>query len=309
MSAYHRILSSHFSDMEIQTLVDIFPLLRESETIELGFQLLKGANLYDSFFHFIVQYAAKHKLIWYTETELWRFMFSNDIWWMSQGMEQQTLVCSERGVIVLPPFATELNMGMADTYDFAHSYNRKYIKFSISNIEDVEYPIQIMYSMSNTLIIPRSTYSVKMMIYGDYATTEDLLLWHKNMPKTIKKMQISIFNNYNNLEMGEILKQYGDLEFLCFKHSCAFCNIQKVGFPSSLKRVDFELELGDNFQQMVINCVNDCPSLTSIILRNLTTDMRYHRHAEKIEGGLLNYDFKLLETSEADGITVYQFIK
>ena len=313
MNAYRKVLSSHFSDAEIQTLLDIFPYLRDPSNRELGFQLLKGSNLYDSFSHFMAQYAINHKLEWYYESELWDFMFSNKISWNSDNRISKTHIFSEQGNIVLPPFATELDLQVSGVYGYEwvngdNSVGGCY-KITISNVDDIDYPIKMCYYVGDNIECPKTVHTAELIIAGKYDNVTHCVLGHlyKNVPKAIKSITLSVYQDGDKLELGKSLKQFAELGYLEFGNIGNFYNIHNIGFPPSLKEVVSEILYGKEFQQMMLNCINDCPNLTSISLYHAETYKT--PKTNEIVQLLENNSFKLLEVGKKMNKVIYQFVK
>ena len=127
------------------------------------------------------------------------------------------------------------------------------------------------------------------------------------MPKAIKSITLSVYQDGDKLELGKSLKQFAELGYLEFGNIGNFYNIHNIGFPPSLKEVVSEILYGKEFQQMMLNCINDCPNLTSISLYHAETYKT--PKTNEIVQLLENNSFKLLEVGKKMNKVIYQFVK
>ena len=264
MNKQIKLLQTHFSDAEIQTLLDIFPYLRDPSNRELGFQLLKGSNLYDSFTHFMVKYATTHQMLWKYDDGLWDYMFAQKLV-LTDNHAFQTDIIFKCDEICLPLFSERLELRLNDCY------RSMYLPVTenpivISNVLDIDYPITLTYNVLNKIDMPQTVDKLYLVEVTIYRETNELFMrnFKKYPPKNIKLLNIEI---PFNIEMGDSLKRFDNLELLEMSPIQWIKDMDTMSFPPNLKTLIVNcpplLEMG-KFQTMLRNCIQHCNHLTNI---------------------------------------------
>lgn len=262
------LLRTHFSETEIQTLLDIFPYLRDPSYREIGFQLLKGADLYDSFHHFITRYAINHQLYWKNNADLWDYMFAFKLE-LTDNVPLHTSILYKNEEICLPLFSGGLELEINDWYRGMY-LPQKEDHIVISNVLDIDYPISLTYNLMNSIDMPPTVNNLHLLGVSSYYFSNELYIrnFKKYPPNRIKTLVIDI---PFNLKIGDTLKNFDELESLDMSPTQFLNGMDTMVFPTNLKTLIVNCPTEDKmgkFQIMLRNCISNCPHLTTIQIIN-----------------------------------------